>query len=248
MGYVYNDPFVVDTVKHGSGGTLNFRERPSTVNSSVLATIPNRTQIYCDKEQEANNWMPCTYNGWYGFVQSKFLIGTNAYGTSSSTGAGNYDGISNVNCKATVRGGSLNMRAQDEDNAAILLSIPNGATIHVANTFVGQLVWLRAVYNNTMGFVKHQFIEIHPSQTSYVVHACMRYGAPLLRKGSTGQYVTQLASDMRSYFQKSISTGSTFDDELYNAVKEVQAEYGLTQDGIVGNDTKEALYRFIEFG
>mgnify|MGYP002295464731 CR=1 FL=1 len=103
--------------------------------------------------------------------------------------------------------------------------------------------WLRAVYNNKMGFVQHKNIEVYPKNTSYVVAACQRYGAPLLKKGQTSDYVMVLAQDLRNAGWHTLSGGRTFDDDIYQAVREFQSEYGLSVDGVVGNATKEKLYR-----
>lgn len=247
MAYNYNDPFVVETAKHGTGTSLNMRQYAST-NAMILIQIPNLTEIMCDAEQESDDWMPCKYEGWRGFVQSKFLRGTEAYGSTSSTGAGNYDGVSSVDCKAIVRGGSLNLRASESTDSSALASIPNGTTIDVSSYTCQMAVWLRAVYNNKLGYVMHQYIEIL-DRDSYVVQACMRYGAALLKKGMSGSNVRQLAEDLRNYGgMHNLPTGTTFTDELDQAVRSFQAQHGLDVDGVVGNATKECLYDIVNGG
>lgn len=246
--YIYDDTFEVDTSKHGTGGSLNMREKP-TPGSTLVCRIPQSSPLKCDKEREANNWMPCTYNSGYGFVMSKFLIGTAAYGTDSTSGAGNYDGVSNVDRTAIVRVSNLALHETCDDSSRVLLYIPNGATIHVSSTGCAAIgYWLHAVYKNTIGFVRHKNIEIASSNNSSVVKACMRYGAPLLKKGQTSDYVMVLAQDLRSIGWHTLSTGNYFDDDLYNAVREFQKEQGLSVDGIVGNDTKSKLYAIVTYG
>lgn len=245
--YNYDDTFEVDTSKYGTGGSLNMRQTPSS-NGKLICTIPQSYPLKCDKEKESNNWMPCTYEGAYGFVMSKFLIGTNAYGTSSTSGAGNYDGYSSLDCTATVRVANLPLYSSDDTSSTVLTKIPNGVTIYVNTAQVAIKNWLRVVYNNKMGFVLHKNIEVHPKNTSYVVSACQRYGAPLLKKGQTSDYVMVFAQDLRNDGWHTLSSGRTFDDELYQAVREFQGQYGLTVDGIVGNATKERLYINYKFG
>lgn len=99
-----------------------------------------------------------------------------------------------------------------------------------------------------MGFVKHKNIEVYPQNTSYVVSACQRYGAHLLKQGQTSEYIRTFAQDLRNAGWHTLAAGSTFTDELYQAVREFQSEYGLSVDGIVGNATKEKLYDITIFG
>lgn len=245
--YIYDDTFEVDTSKHGTGGSLNMRQSASS-KSKVLANIPQSYPLDCDKENESNNWMPCKYEGMHGFVMSKFLVGTKAYGANSTSGAGNYNGYSSLDCKATVRVANLPLYSSDDENSTVLTRIPNGATIYVNTSMVAVKNWLRAVYNNKMGFVQHKNIEVYPKNTSYVVAACQRYGAPLLKKGQTSDYVMVLAQDLRNAGWHTLSGGRTFDDDIYQAVREFQSEYGLSVDGVVGNATKEKLYRITMFG
>lgn len=245
--YTYDDIFEVDTSKFGNGKSLNMRQTPST-NGKLVCTIPQSYPLHCDKEKESNNWMPCTYEGANGFVMSKFLVGTKAYGTQPTSGAGNYNGYSSLNCKATVRVSNLPLYSSDDESSTVLKSIPNGATIYVNTSAVAIKEWLRAVYNNTMGFVKHKNIEVYPNNTSYVVSACERYGAPLLKKGVTNNYVMVLAQDLRNAGWHTLSGGTSFNDEIYQAVREFQSLNGLSVDGVVGNATKEKLYSITKFG
>jgi len=71
----YPDLMEVDTNKHGSGGTLNMRLEPKP-NGHLILEIPNRSPIYCNAAREANGWIPCTFEGAYGYVMSKFIVGT----------------------------------------------------------------------------------------------------------------------------------------------------------------------------
>lgn len=245
--YIYDDTFEVDTSKHGTGGSLNMREKP-TPGSTLVCRIPQSSPLKCDKEREANNWMPCTYNSGYGFVMSKFLIGTAAYGTDSTSGAGNYDGYSSIECSATVRVSSLSLYTSPDTSSKVITTIPNGATIYVSSSTAPTKNWLLAVYNNKMGYVLHKNIEVYPSNYTSLVSACQRYGAPLLKKGQTSDYVMVFVQDIRNAGWHTLSSGRTFDDELYKAVREFQSRYGLKVDGIVGNETKLKLFGITNFG
>lgn len=247
MAYNYNDNLRVNTTKHGNGGSLNMRETPSS-NGRLITTIPNGTSLPCDLEAESNGWVPCFYMDSYGYVMAKFIEGTDAFGTPSAGEAGNYDGASTINCKATVRGGSLALRNSDDSTGTVIHYIPEDTVIDVNTSAVAITNWLRAVHNNTMGFVRHQYLEVHPSRTSYVVAGCQRYGAPLLSKGASNSYVGILKQDLWNLGWNGMSLNNSFDSALEAAVKEFQSDYGLDDDGIVGNATKDKLYRVVTFG
>jgi len=247
MAYTYNDPLRVDTTKHGNGGSLNMRETPSS-SGRLITTIQNGTSLSCDREAESNGWIPCYYSDSYGYVMSKFIVGTIAYGSSATGQAGNYNGTGTLNCKATVRNGNLALRSSDEDGAQVLHYIPENTVIDVNTSAVAITHWLRAVHNNTMGFVKHQYLEVHPSRSSHVVAACQRYGAPLLRKGSANSNVGTLKQDLYNLGYNNLALNNSFDTALENAVKNYQSTHDLAADGIVGNATKEQIYYHTIFG
>lgn len=68
--------------------------------------------------------------------------------------------------------------------------------------------------------------------------------AALLKKGSKGNEVqsVQLALKDLGYFQYKKATGY-YGTITYKAVREFQKKYGLTVDGIVGNQTKKAILK-----
>ena len=69
-----------------------------------------------------------------------------------------------------------------------------------------------------------------------------------MKKGQSSDYVMTFAQDLRNAGWHTLSSGRTFGDELYQAVREFQSQYGLSVDGVVGNATKEKLYRITVFG
>ena len=90
----------VDTVKHGVGGTLNMRASASS-GSSVVTTISNGATIYV--KSMSGEWLAAKYNGYTGYVMAKFVVGTDAYGNSSTTPTPS-SALDDVrNGKATIR-------------------------------------------------------------------------------------------------------------------------------------------------
>lgn len=243
----YPNLMEVDTFEHGNGGPLNMRLTPS-LSGHLILTIPNRSPIYCNAASEANGWIACTFQGAYGYVMSKFIVGTNAYGSTTPTpgSAGNYDGRLNLHCKATVRGGRLALRNADTDS--LILYIPDGKKIAVNTNAVQVSDRLRAVYANTMGTVRHAYIEVHYTPAYYGVWACQKYGAPLLRKGDSNANVRKFKEDLRNAGAHHLQLSNSFDEEMYQAVRAFQSNHNLQVDGIVGIDTKERLFCSAQFG
>lgn len=64
--------------------------------------------------------------------------------------------------------------------------------------------------------------------------------APVLKYGSTGNYVTQLQQDLNT-LGYGLSTDGSFGPATLNAVKDYQAQMGLEVDGSVGPATKSSI-------
>ena len=73
----------VDTAKHGTGGTLNMREKPEK-KSKVVAIIPNGAIIAGASLD--GDWLAALYDGVEGYVMAKFIVGTQAYEAGGETG------------------------------------------------------------------------------------------------------------------------------------------------------------------
>lgn len=77
----------------------------------------------------------------------------------------------------------------------------------------------------------------------------MRYGAALLKKGMSGSNVRQWLRTSANYGGSIICLrGLPLQMNSDQAVKSFQAEHGLGVDGVVGNATKECLYKLVRFG
>lgn len=90
-GDSYPITVTVDTVKHGTGGTVNLRKTAST-GAAVVTTIPNGSTVYV--KSLSGTWLATKYGSYTGFVMAKFIVGSNEYGgTSSGGGTSSYKGL-----------------------------------------------------------------------------------------------------------------------------------------------------------
>lgn len=76
---------------------------------------------------------------------------------------------------------------------------------------------------------------------SYPVQTTTFSIKPTIRLGSTGQYVTELQTQLKQILYYSGAITGNFDTTTEKAVKEFQSNNKLTADGIVGRDTWSAL-------
>lgn len=148
----------VETARYGTGGTVNLRKTAST-SATILATIPNGTPLKISAT--SGEWVGTIYNGKEGFVQAKFIQGTDEYAQASGGGTSggnesNYSFEGTVETYLHGQGGSVNLRKTASTSATILAQIPYGTKIRIS-TKSGE--WVGAIYNGKEGFVQAKFIE-----------------------------------------------------------------------------------------
>lgn len=64
----------IDTDKHGKGKTVNLRERPE---GKIIKKLPNNALVQISSR--SNDWCLVKYGDLWGFVDARFLVGTDAY-------------------------------------------------------------------------------------------------------------------------------------------------------------------------
>lgn len=77
----YTIPAIVDTEKHGTGGTLNLRD---TAGGTTIVTIPDGATIYV--KSMSGTWLAAKYGNYVGYVKAEFVVGTDAYIGDDSSG------------------------------------------------------------------------------------------------------------------------------------------------------------------
>jgi len=71
--------------------------------------------------------------------------------------------------------------------------------------------------------------------------------APILRRGSSGNGVKCVQFALRNYWQAvSVSVDGAFGAATETALRDVQLNYGLTVDGVVGKNTGTRLYMMLK--
>jgi len=120
-----------------AGGNLNLRSAPS-LNSSIIATVPNGTRLTILGEQNGF-YRVRTPQGQEGWVSGDFLRPT------QTTGA------------VVTQGGNLNFRSAPSTTAPIIGSIPNGTPVTILD-IAGN--FYRINWNGREGFVSRDFVRI----------------------------------------------------------------------------------------
>lgn len=127
-------------------GSLNMRAQASA-GSQILTTIPRGATV--EVTQAGTTWCGVRYNGISGYSMTCFLTFTDGEGVSPSIPEGGTTAV------VTTQSGSLNLREQARSGSAILLRIPQYATITVHERGAE---WCHVTYNGTTGYVMTVFL------------------------------------------------------------------------------------------
>lgn len=132
-------------------GSLNLRETNSG-QARILAQIPRGTKIPVLEKQAA--WTKTTYGGQTGWVMNSFL---------TFSGSSTPDDATPVQTRATVIGGSLNLRASNTTAARVLVQIPRDTVITVMEQKDG---WARTSYGKHAGWVMTRYLSFLSQETT----------------------------------------------------------------------------------
>ncbi|MGN1019739.1 MAG: SH3 domain-containing protein [Aristaeellaceae bacterium] len=126
-------------------GTLNLRETPSTT-ARVLTAIPPGTTVSI--LTQGSEWSKITYNGYTGYVMTRFLTIGGSAATTPDASAGT----------VTVHtgNGSLNLRETPDANARVLTLIPDGTQLERLQAGSD---WTKVRYDGQTGYVMTKFLQ-----------------------------------------------------------------------------------------
>lgn len=137
-------------------GSLNLRESPSS-SARVLCTIPQYE--YVPVLERGPVWCRVQYQATIGYVMSSFLTIQNssesAVNTPLTATPSAAPQLSSGTARVVTPSGSLNLREIAWDNARILRTIPQSATVIVLQRGPD---WCRVVYENTYGYVMTKYL------------------------------------------------------------------------------------------
>lgn len=216
------------------GGQLSLRASTSTSSTRYLY-IPNGTNLNVTTISGNREWFATSYGGYNGYVVAAYIAIT------SDGGA----------CTVATSSGSLNIRKKPVDNADVLFTAAQYSTVRLLehNTVTG---WYRVSNSNGTGWAKSNFLNVNSypdgsandtpgdnenagaGTTGNVPAVTMRYGDT----GNNVVMLQQRLSELR-YFVGVID--GIFGYATDWAVRYFQNRNGLTDDGIVGTNTREAL-------
>ena len=147
--------------------------------------------------------------------------------------------------------GSLRLRSSCSSSSSnnVICSIPNGMPVVVLEDLG---TWSKVKYNNHTGYVVDEYLTPTPaSETPTTVEQAF---GPLRTNISYNEdkpitndiYVYNIQVCLRQAGRYSGPRNGNYDEATYNAVCSFQAAYGLTVDGIVGENTKTLLWNRYE--
>lgn len=190
-----------------SSGTLNLRRTAG--GSTVLALLQNRVPVTV--LEYGNDWTRIQVASLTGYVQTQYLTWTKP--TASPEGALRLISTGN---------GSLNLRNDARDNANVILTIPDGASIRLME-YRG--TWSRISYQGVTGYVKSVYLTDDAPATENAGSAVYD---PTLKRTENALYVV-VRSDLNSVnVRQWCSTNAPVDGLLQKGVAATVLEMGDT--------------------
>lgn len=176
----------VDTDKHGDGGYLNMRASASSTASSI-AKIPDGGTIYV--KSLSGTWLAAKYENHTGYVMAKFVMGTAAYGESSSSGGGTTSPTTGLfYAKVTTAGDTLNMRKGAGTNYDSWYSVPNNRIVLCEEITASG--WFKTRYKGQPAYLSGNYMTrlTTPAVHSNYVERCKYLYIPELNRTSASYY------------------------------------------------------------
>ena len=135
----------------------------------------------------------------------------------------------------------VNMR--DRIGGSVIIRVPQGARVDVESTSVNNgVTWAKVKFGNMNGYIMDTYLSTGAGET-YPSNSTQAFSLSTLQVSSKKLYMIknlQLALNYGGYNAR-IADG-VFGSSTQNAVKAFQRAKGLAQDGIVGPDTRAALW------
>ena len=132
-------------------GSLNLRQKAAST-AKVLCTIPQNEVIsVLDRGSE---WCQAVYNGYTGYVMTKFLsFGGESVSPAPTAAPAQQPGL--LYAQVTTPSGSLNLRYSAKATAKVLRTIPQNETILILEKGAS---WCKVSYAGDTGYVMSQYL------------------------------------------------------------------------------------------
>lgn len=130
-------------------------------------------------------------------------------------------------------GSTVNFRKSATTKSAIIARIPIHTEVQAASY---NTKWSKVKYNGTTGYIMSEYLT---STAPWIE----KYGSATIYHGSrsTYVYVVQVTLYTLGYITNGFEDNYC-DDITWYGIQDFQRDHGLTADGIVGSNTKRALY------
>ena len=183
-----------------------------TTESPAVAVLKNGARIGVYCEEEPG-WYRIIYGNYRGYVSSEFI-----FLSSIDTIIGH------------VIEDGLHMRQHANEYSDILCDLEVGSAVTITN-IMGEWYGVTTPDNN-QGYVYSEYIELSTTKST----------ATLIKPGMEG---VSIADMQRALYSRGFFSGSAtgyYGDLTLTAVKAFQKEAGISQDGIIGEETLALLY------
>lgn len=212
-------------------GYLNLRMGPSTANKAI-AEIKNGTSV--SVLQKSGAWYKVRLSG--GIEGYLYATGVTGGSTGGSTNTG---GSAVAGTQGTVRVTSrLNVRKSANTSAEILCKLNNGAKVSILETASTNWLKIKTAAGQT-GFVNNNYIVAGASSSG---GSSTAKPTATLRRGDENANVVALQDRLKQLGYFTANTTGYYGTITFAAVKAFQKKAGLSQDGVAGTKTLEALF------
>ncbi|MBC8099636.1 MAG: SH3 domain-containing protein, partial [Armatimonadetes bacterium] len=156
-------PPVGSSVATVTAATLNVRNAPTTIGSSILTKVARGTSYGVIGKNAQSTWWLIQAGDVRGWVSALFVSVTNPAGVSMVDGTPiTTPPPANATQFTVTTLTNLNLRAEANASAAVLLVIPRGSNAVVVARSADNN-WLRVTYNGAVGWINLRFVSVTPA-------------------------------------------------------------------------------------
>jgi len=223
-GYIRSDLVQAAGASTGLSGSavtktsVNLRQSAST-SGRVITVLAPETGVTITGQ--SGDWYAVTSGAHSGYIRGDLLRAGSAAATTTPTDTS----VAGRTATTTAR---LNLRAGASTSSAVLYTLPAGTAVTLRG-LSGD--FYQVTFSSYTGYAHRDYLQLTATQTTRTD----------LRRGSSGQAVTELQVALRTLGYYTAAADGNFGALTEQAVRKFQASAGATQDGVVGPRTWEKL-------